>query len=124
MTFTAIDFETAHAKFPCEIGVCRVEDNIIRETHSWLIKPACFPYMNYWCYQTYGISSKMVQNEPTFDELWTELFPFLEGTLLIAHNASFDIGVLRAIIWLFLIVNTCVAYCSLGVHGKDFHLIV
>jgi DNA polymerase-3 subunit epsilon len=96
MTFTAIDFETAHAKFPCEIGVCRVEDNIIRETHSWLIKPACFPYMNYWCYQTHGISSKMVQNEPTFDELWTELFPFLEDTLLIAHNASFDISVLRA----------------------------
>jgi DNA polymerase-3 subunit epsilon len=96
MTFTAIDFETAYAKFPCEIGICRVEDGKIQATHSWLIKPACFPYMNYWCYQTHGISSEMVQNEPTFEILWTELSLFLENTLLIAHNAPFDMSVLRA----------------------------
>jgi len=96
MTFTAIDFETAHAKFPCEIGICRVEDGMIQATYSWLIKPACFPYMNYWCYQTHGISSEMVQNEPTFEELWSELRPFLDDTLLIAHNAPFDMSVLRA----------------------------
>ena len=43
MNFTAIDFETAHAEFPCEIGLTRVENGIIINTKSWLIKPACFP---------------------------------------------------------------------------------
>lgn len=96
MTFNAIDFETAHAKFPCEIGVCKVVHGEIQTTESWLIKPACFPYMNYWCYQTHGISSEMVKNEPAFDELWSKLYPFLEDTVLIAHNAPFDMSVLRA----------------------------
>ena len=39
MTYTAIDFETAHANYPCEIGLTRVEDGIILESKSWLIKP-------------------------------------------------------------------------------------
>jgi len=96
MTFTAIDFETAHAQFPCEIGICRVENGVIQTTRSWLIKPACFPYMNYWCYQTHGISSEMLKEELSFGDLWSTLKPFLDDTLLVAHNAPFDMGVLRA----------------------------
>lgn len=96
MTFTAIDFETAYAKFPCEIGICVVENGEIQSANSWLIKPACFPYMNYWCYKTHGISSDMLQDEPSFADLWSTLQPLLDDTLLIAHNAPFDMGVLRA----------------------------
>jgi len=96
MVFTAIDFETAHAQFPCEIGICRVEDDRITDTKSWLIKPACFPFMNHWCQQAHGISVYELKDAPTFEELWSELHPSLEDTLLIAHNAAFDVGVLRA----------------------------
>ncbi len=60
MTFTAIDFETAHASFPCEIGLTVVENGQITESRSWLIKPACFPYMNPWNERVHGISSAEV----------------------------------------------------------------
>ncbi|MHB9141922.1 MAG: exonuclease domain-containing protein, partial [Paludibacter sp.] len=57
MNFIAIDFETAHANYPCEIGLTRVENGKIEESKSWLIKPACFPYMNPWNERVHGISS-------------------------------------------------------------------
>jgi DNA polymerase-3 subunit epsilon len=95
MTFTAIDFETAQAQDPCEIGICRVEEGIIQETRSWLIRPICYPYMNPWCQKVHGISTQQLLGEPTFDELWSEFRPFLDDTLLIAHNAPFDMSVLR-----------------------------
>lgn len=96
MTFTAIDFETAHASFPCEIGLTRVTEGLITETKSWLIKPACFPYMNPWNQKVHGISSRDVSTARTFDELWGELKPWMEDSILVAHNAAFDMRVLRA----------------------------
>lgn len=96
MTFTAIDFETAHAQFPCEIGLCRVEEGVISETLSRLIKPACFPYMNPFCQRVHGIAPAELKKESTFEEMWGELRPWLEDTVLVAHNAAFDMGVLRA----------------------------
>jgi DNA polymerase III subunit epsilon len=96
MTFTAIDFETAHAKFPCEIGLCRVENGEITETLSQLIKPACFPYMNPFCQRVHGITPAELKDEPDFEELWGTLHPWLEDTILVAHNAAFDMSVLRA----------------------------
>ena len=96
MNFTAIDFETAHAEFPCEIGLTRVENGIIINTKSWLIKPACFPYMNYWNQKVHGISSSDLASSPTFEDLWSELKPWFEDNYLVAHNAAFDMRVLRA----------------------------
>lgn len=96
MTFTAIDFETAHANYPCEIGLCRVEDGVIVATKSWLIKPACFPYMNPWNERVHGISTAELVNEKSFDELWSELKPWIEDQYLVAHNAGFDMNVLKA----------------------------
>jgi DNA polymerase-3 subunit epsilon len=96
MNFIAIDFETAHANFPCELGVAEVVNGQIVQTKSWLIKPACFPYMNYWNQRVHGISSAELRNEPTFEELWSEISPFVEDRILVAHNAAFDMRVLRA----------------------------
>jgi len=36
-----------------------------------------------------------VANALTFEELWDELKPFLENRLIVAHNAAFDLSVLR-----------------------------
>ena len=78
MTFTAIDFETTHATFRCEIGVTRVVDGVITFTSSQLIKPACFPYMNYWNQRVYGITSGDVALALTFEGLWGKLQPWLD----------------------------------------------
>lgn len=96
MTFTAIDFETAHANFPCEIGLSRIVEGEITETRSWFIKPACFPYMNPWNEQVHHISASQLVNAKTFDELWAELKPWFEDEYIVAHNASFDMRVLKS----------------------------
>jgi len=119
MTFTAIDFETAHAQFPCEIGLSLVENGVVIETKSWLIKPACFPYMNYWNQKVHGISSADLVNARTFEELWPELQPFLQDRIVVAHNAAFDMGVLRAALAHYdLAVPNMEYFCSVTLSRK------
>lgn len=96
MNFVAIDFETSNEKrnSPCSIGIVVVKDNIITDKLHYLIKPKemRFLSMNIWIH---GIREEDVINEPEFDELWPEIKHHFENTLVIAHNASFDISVLR-----------------------------
>lgn len=119
MNFTAIDFETAHANFPCEIGLSRVENGQIVASHSWLIKPACFPYMNPWNERVHGISSSKLVNAKPFDELWTELKPLIEDQIIVAHNASFDTRVLRASLTYYELALPRLDYfCSVNLSKK------
>ena len=119
MTFTAIDFETADASFPCEIGLSHVEDGQITESKSWLIKPACFPHMNPWNQRVHGISSRDVSNALTFEELWAELHPWMEDSILVAHNASFDMKVLRsALTYYDLAIPRVEYFCTVNVSRK------
>ena len=41
-----------------------------------------------------GITPEMVADKPTFPELWQTIGPIMDGRVLIAHNASFDMSVL------------------------------
>lgn len=119
MTFTAIDFETAHSNFPCEIGLSRVTDGIVTESKSWLIKPACFPYMNPWNQRVHGISASDVSEANTFEELWGELKPWFDDNILVAHNASFDMRVLRSSLEYYDLAIPHVDYfCSVNVSRK------
>jgi len=119
MNFTAIDFETAHAEFPCEIGLSRVENGKIIESKSWLIKPACFPYMNQWNQRVHGISSADVAFASTFEDLWTELKPWFEDNYLVAHNAAFDMRVLRSVLKYYdLAIPWSEYFCSVSLSRK------
>ncbi len=121
MNFTAIDFETAHANFPCEIGISVVENGKIVTTKSWLIKPACFPYMNPYNERVHGISSADVSKSKNFDELWTEIKPYFEDTILVAHNASFDMNVLRFILGYYdLALPKSEYFCSVQLSRKTW----
>ncbi|NEM97859.1 3'-5' exonuclease [Pontibacter burrus] len=97
MDFVALDFETATPQrdSPCEIGLTVVSNNAIVETRSWLIKPLYYPHFNPFNIGVHGILPADVKDQPDFRELWPVLKPYLEGQLLIAHNASFDMSVLR-----------------------------
>jgi DNA polymerase III subunit epsilon len=97
MDFRTIDFETATAdrNSPCEIGLTFVEGGRIVSTRSWLIKPLCYPYFNYWNIAIHGIKPEDVRDKPEFHHLWKEILPLIENKFLIAHNASFDFSVLR-----------------------------
>lgn len=97
MDFCAIDFETAthERNSACELGICIVQDSRIVETKTWLIKPPSFPYFNPFNVDVHGILPDDVKDAPTFDEIWYEVEEMMYGTLMIAHNAGFDAGVLR-----------------------------
>ncbi|WP_242928288.1 3'-5' exonuclease [Pontibacter vulgaris] len=97
MDFIALDFETATPQrdSPCEIGITVVKDTQIVETRSWLIKPLYYPHFNHFNVAVHGIKPTDVKDQPDFRELWPVLQPYLEGQFLIAHNASFDMSVLR-----------------------------
>lgn len=99
MNFVAIDFETANEKrySACSLGITKVVNNEIVEEKYWLIKP---PEMRFVAQNTWihGIFPEDVKDEKTFKELWEEIRPYLEGELVVAHNASFDTSVLRALL--------------------------
>ncbi|ASB49365.1 3'-5' exonuclease [Alkalitalea saponilacus] len=97
MDFITIDFETADRfrDSACEIGLTFVENFNITETKSWLIKPGCYPIFDPYNIHVHKIKPSEVANAPNFCELWPEIHPLIENQLLIAHNASFDLSVLR-----------------------------
>lgn len=119
MNFTAIDFETAHLYFPCEIGLTKVENGIITESASYLIKSACFPYMNPNNELIHGISNKDIEFSKTFDDLWETIKPWLENQYIVAHNAVFDMWVLRSILAHYDIAIPWIDYfCSIRLSRK------
>lgn len=119
MIFTALDFETAHANFPCEIGLTRVENGKIIESKSWLIKPACFPFMNPWNQRVHGISAAHVSKALTFDDLWSELKPWFDDSTIVAHNAAFDTRVLKSSLEYYdLAIPYTDYFCSVNLSRK------
>jgi DNA polymerase-3 subunit epsilon len=96
MDFITIDFETATAQrdSPCELGLTFVKNRQIVETKSWLIKPM-YDDFDYFNVLIHGIRPEDVADKPEFDVLWDEIKPLIENQFLIAHNAGFDMSVLR-----------------------------
>ncbi|MDQ0194951.1 3'-5' exonuclease [Paenibacillus wynnii] len=95
MDFTAIDFETANSSrsSACALGIVEVKAGKIWAEHNWLIDPQQhFDGMNI---AVHGITPSMVRGKPTFSELWHSIEPLLKGQIVVAHNASFDMSVLR-----------------------------
>jgi DNA polymerase-3 subunit epsilon len=115
MDFVTIDFEIATPDLdsPCEIGLTVVRSNKILETRSWLVKPKQYPVFNDFNVRVHGIKPKDVENAPGLNDLWTEIQPFINDKFVIAHNARFDIGVLRRTLNSYSIENPTIDYaCS------------
>lgn len=99
MNCVAIDFETANAdrSSACALGIAIIEGHEIVSRESWLIRP---PELYFDWYNTYihGITEEDVADQPKFNKLWDKFRQYFEGRLVIAHNASFDMSVLRHIL--------------------------
>lgn len=93
--FITFDFETANSNndSACALGLVFVKDLEIVGSKYFLIKPPTdkFEPKNI---QTHGITYKDVKNSPDFKEVWKQVLPLLKQTLLIAHNAHFDMSVI------------------------------
>lgn len=123
LDFCAIDFETAthERNSACEMGICLVENGMIVETKTWLIKPPSFPYFNKHHIAVHGIQPEEVLHAPTFDEIWYEAEEMLYGNLIIAHNAGFDAGVLRGCLDYYGLFRPKLKYlCSIQIAKKSW----
>lgn len=96
MNFVAIDFETANAEpnSACSLGIVVVEQGVMVKKYYKLIKPVGENFSSENI-AIHGITPLMVKNEPSLKELWPEIKPLLANKLVFAHNAAFDIRVLK-----------------------------
>ncbi|MBS4539361.1 3'-5' exoribonuclease [Clostridium sp. D2Q-11] len=123
MNFTVIDFETANSKraSACSIGIVKVVDGEIVEKKSWLIKPKELEFhsMNI---AIHGIRPNDVKEQPEFNELYEKKFrDYFQDELIIAHNASFDMSVLRKTLDLYNIEYPSFNYlCTVKVAQKTW----
>ena len=98
LDFTAIDFETANSSnaSACAVGLARVRDGRVVATAGWLIQPPPghdrFFELNT---RIHGLRAEDVETAKTWSEQLEDLFAFLGADVLVAHNAGFDMMVLR-----------------------------
>lgn len=91
--FVVFDLETTGAKAPpcrvTEIGAFRVSGGKIVDEYQTLINPR-MPIPAFIAELT-GISDDMVKSAPEFNEIAEEFLEFVGDSVLVAHNAQFDI---------------------------------
>ncbi len=98
--FAAIDFETANESpaSACALGVCVYENGALLDARHWLIRPPAevgtFRAFNT---QIHGIGAADVADAPDFAAVWRDAAAMIGDRPLAAHNAAFDMGVLRAL---------------------------
>jgi DNA polymerase-3 subunit epsilon len=95
ISFLAIDFETADngRDSACAVGMVRVDNGKIAKRETYLIRP---PRRRIEFSSIHGIYWEDVCDKPTFRQLWPRIQSMMYGVdFLVAHNASFDRGVLH-----------------------------
>lgn len=98
LDFTAIDFETANSSSAsaCSVGLVRVRDGQVVASDGWLIRPPAghdrFFDINV---SIHGITPDAVAAAPGWTTQLPRLLDFIGDDVLVAHNAGFDVAVLR-----------------------------
>jgi DNA polymerase III epsilon subunit-like protein len=88
---------TSQPDSPCELGIAVVRGGVVREVHNWLIKPPQWPYFSPVQHRrSMAITPQDVAQAPTWREIWEEVEGILRDQVVVAHNAAFDMNVLRS----------------------------
>lgn len=120
MRFVSIDFETAtnERNSACAVGIVTVDNGVVTNEYYSLIKPPGLKFTEQTI-QIHGITPEMVENEPTFADIWPQVKPLLENRVIFAHNAAFDMGVLRGTLEYYSLPLPKLWYaCSLALSRK------
>lgn len=76
-----------------EIGAVKVKEGKKVEQFTTLIKPDY--HIDAENEQLTGISEEMVKNSPKISAVIPDFMKFIDGAILVAHNAQFDMGFIR-----------------------------
>lgn len=97
-TFVIFDIETTglsqHADAITEIGAVKVKNGEILDRFSTLINPQ--RNIPEKIVQLTKITNEMVADAPTIDMELTKFLDFIGDSILVAHNADFDMGFIRS----------------------------
>lgn len=100
MLYTALDFETANNRrdSACSVGLAKFdEEGILIDTFYTLLKPPVGPFDRFMV-SIHGIREQDVVDAPSFSQVWSDLYDFIGESLVVAHNADFDMGILFELI--------------------------
>jgi DNA polymerase-3 subunit epsilon len=98
VTFCVLDLETTGGSpVDCsitEVGACKVRMGEVQGTFQTLVNPGC-PVPAFIRLLT-GIGEEMLVEAPPIETVLPSLLEFVSGTVLVAHNARFDVGFVNA----------------------------
>jgi len=98
LDFTAIDFETANASSAsaCAVGLVRVRAGRVVAKTGWFIRPPA-GYDRFFDVNIgiHGIHPEDVVHAKTWSAQLDDIVAFAGADVLVAHNAGFDMAVLR-----------------------------
>lgn len=123
MDFVAFDFETADYdnSAPCSLGLAVVKDGKIVRELNYLINPEA--EFSPHAIKIHGITPEEVQDAPTFPDVWEEVIPYFWNFPIVAHNAAFDVNVLRkACIRYGIDMPETECYCTMTIAREQLHI--
>jgi DNA polymerase-3 subunit epsilon len=116
MNFIAIDFETARyaRESACSVGLVKFLNGKPAGSFYSLIRPPVL-YIRPDFTDIHGLTVDDVRDAPDFAEVWESgILPFIGDLPLAAHNAAFDMGVLKAALeWYGLPMPPLEYFCTL-----------
>ncbi|NKX54595.1 exonuclease domain-containing protein [Arthrobacter mobilis] len=125
--FTAIDFETANGfrGSACSVGLSKVRDGKIVAEASWLMRPpAGYDRFDPRNVRIHGITEEMVAGRPRFGDLFADMADFIGPDLLVAHNAAFDLGVIRSALEVSELAGPAYDYaCTVILSRRSYSLV-
>lgn len=98
--FSVIDLETTGLNPErdqiIEIAALKVEGGVITQKFHSLVKPS-YDFIPPSITKLTGITNAMVIDKPEVDKVYPQFFEFIQDSILVAHNARFDVSFLSNI---------------------------
>ena len=96
-TYCVLDLETtglsAKTEKITEIGIMKIQNGEVIDKFAEFVNPE--KHIPERVQEVTNITDEMVKDSPKIEELFPKVLEFIKGSVLVAHNATFDIGFLK-----------------------------
>lgn len=96
-TYCVLDLETtgfsATTEKITEVGIMKVKDGEVIDQFSCFVNPE--KHIPQRVTEVTNITDDMVKDAETIEQVFPKILEFIEGSVLVAHNAPFDMGFLK-----------------------------